>query len=61
MSYAGYPDRLEGPMSRGQASTLRSLSIEAYQPKLFEEDLTAKEAAKRIDALRREIELADSF
>ena len=61
MSYARYPDRLGGPMSRGQASTLRSLSIEAYQPKLFEEDLTAKEAAKRIDALRREIELADSF
>ena len=61
MSYARYPDRLEGPMSRGQANALRSLSIEAYQPKLFEEDLTAKEAAKRIDALRREIELADSF
>jgi hypothetical protein len=31
-------------MSRGQANTLRSLSVEAYQPKLFEEDLTAKEA-----------------
>ena len=61
MSYARYPDRLEGPMSRGQANALRSLSIEAYQPKLFEEDLTAKEAAKRIEALRREIELADSF
>ena len=61
MSYAGYPDRLEGPMSRGQASTLRSLSIEAYQPKLFEEDLTAKEAATRIEALQQEIELANSF
>jgi hypothetical protein len=61
MSYARYPDRLEGPMSRGQANALRSLSIEAYQPKLFEEELTAKEAAKRIDSLRREIELANSF
>lgn len=61
MSYARYPDRLDGPMSRGQASALRSLSTEAYQPKLFEEDLTAKEAAERIEALRREIELADSF
>lgn len=60
MSYARYPDRLEGPMSRGQANTLRSLSIGAY-PKLFEEDLTAKEAAKRIAALRREIQLANSF
>ena len=45
-------------MDRGQANALRSLSIEAYQPKLFEEDLTAKEAAKRIEALQREIELA---
>jgi hypothetical protein len=61
MSYARYPDRLEGPMSRGQANTLRSLSVEAYQPKLFEEDLTAKEAARRIEALQREIELADLF
>jgi Protein of unknown function (DUF3072) len=61
MSYARYPDRLEGPMSRGQANTLRSLSTETYQPKLFEEDLTAKEAAKRIEVLRREIELANSF
>ena len=61
MSYARYPDRLEGPMSQGQANTLRSLSTEAYQPKLFEEDLTVKEAAKRIEALRREIELANSF
>ena len=61
MSYARYPDRLEGPMSRGQANALRSLSIEAYQPKLFEEDLTAKEAATRIEALQQEIELANSF
>ena len=46
---------------RAQANALRSLAIEAYQPKLFEEDLTAKEAATRIEALRREIEFADSF
>ena len=61
MSYARYPDRLEGPMNRSQAKALRSLSVEAYQPKLFEEDLTAKEAARRIEALQREIELADLF
>ena len=54
MTYDRYPDLLRGPMSRGQANTLRSLSIEAYQPKQFAEDLTAEEAAKRIDALRRE-------
>jgi hypothetical protein len=45
---------------RAQANALRSLAIEAYQPKLFEEDVTAKEAAKRIGALRQEIDLADS-
>ena len=61
MSYTRYPDRLEAPMSRGQANTLRSLSTEAYQTKQFQEDLTAKEAAKRIETLRREIELANSF
>jgi hypothetical protein len=60
-SYARYPDRLTGPMTRGQADTLRALSIEAYQPKQFEEDLTADEAELRIAALRREIALADSF
>jgi DUF3072 family protein len=61
MTYDRYPDRLQGPMSHGQASTLRSLSIEAYQPKQFSEDLTAEEAARRIEALRQEIELANSF
>jgi hypothetical protein len=41
--------------------SLRALSIEAYQPRQFAADLTAEEAAKRIDALKREIELANSF
>jgi hypothetical protein len=44
-----------------QATTLRKLSIEAYQPKLFEEDLTSTEAARRIETLKREIALANSF
>ncbi len=61
MTYASYPDRLDKPMTRGQAATLRALSVEAYQPKQFAEGLTADEAAARITALRREIELADSF
>ena len=61
MSYARLPDRLDGPMTKSQAEMLRSLSIEAYQPKQFEEDLSASEAARRIDALRREIALANSF
>ena len=61
MSYLTLPDRLDAPMTRGQAEMLRSLSIEAYQPKQFAEDLSAAEAARRIEALRREIALADSF
>jgi hypothetical protein len=40
-------------MSRGQAHTLRSLAIEAYQPRTFAERLTAEEAARRIEALRQ--------
>jgi DUF3072 family protein len=60
MSYLRLPDRLDTPM-RSQAEMLRSLSTEAYQPKQFAEDLSAAEAARRIEALRREIALADSF
>ena len=50
-----------GPMGPGQANILRALAIEAYQPKLFAENLTAEEAARRIEVLRQEIELANSF
>jgi hypothetical protein len=48
-------------MSRAQAMRLRTLSEEAYQPRLFEEILTAAEADRRIEALKAEIELANSF
>lgn len=54
-------DRLSGPMTRSQSLTLRSLAIEAYQPRQFEPGLTRAEAARRIQALRDEIALADSF
>jgi hypothetical protein len=60
-SYDSLQDRLSGPMTRSQALTLKSLAIEAYQPKQFEKDLTRAEAARRIEALRQEIALADSF
>jgi hypothetical protein len=40
---------------------LRTLSAEAYQPKQFEKNLTAREAERRIAALKAEIELANSF
>jgi hypothetical protein len=40
---------------------LRTLSIQAYQPKLFEENLTRDEADRRIETLRLEIALANPF
>ncbi|MBT1513710.1 DUF3072 domain-containing protein [Bradyrhizobium sp. SRL28] len=48
-------------MTPRQLATLRTLSAEAYQPKQFEKNLTAKEAERRIAALKAEIELANSF
>jgi hypothetical protein len=58
---ARLPDQVDAPMTPRQLATLRTLSAEAYQPKLFESDLTASEAERRIAALRAEIELANSF
>lgn len=55
------PDQVDAPMTPRQLATLRTLSAEAYQPKLFEQDLTSREAERRIAALRAEIELANSF
>ena len=55
------PDQLDAPMTSRQLAMLRTLSAEAYQPKLFEKDLSAREAERRIAALKAEIELANSF
>ncbi|ANV99541.1 DUF3072 domain-containing protein [Bradyrhizobium icense] len=55
------PDQVDAPMTPRQLATLRTLSAEAYQPKLFENDLTAREAERRIAALKAEIALANSF
>jgi hypothetical protein len=55
------PDQVDAPMTPRQLATLRTLSAEAYQPKLFEKNLTAREAERRIAALKAEIELANSF
>ena len=55
------PDQIDAPMTPRQLATLRSLSAEAYQPKLFEKNLTAQEAERRISVLKAEIELANSF
>ena len=48
-------------MTKSQATTLKRLAREAYQPKQFEPGISKEEAARRIDALKREIELANSF
>ena len=55
------PGQIDAPMTPRQLATLRTLSAVAYQPKLFQRGLTAKEADRRILALKAEIELADSF
>ena len=59
--YGGVQEHLAAQMTRAQAMRLRTLCEEAYQPNLFEENLTRAEADRRIEALKAEIELADSF
>jgi DUF3072 family protein len=59
--YGDVQDRIAAQMTRAQAMRLRTLSEEAYQPRLFEEELTRGEADRRIEALKAEIELANSF
>jgi hypothetical protein len=48
-------------MTRAQALRLKNLAEEAYQPERYAMDLSFEEAAHRIDALKAEIALADSF
>lgn len=59
--YGGVQEHFAAQMTRGQAMRLRTLCEEAYQPNLFEQNLTGAEADRRIEALRAEIELANSF
>ena len=60
-SYGSVLQRLAGPMTRAQALRLRSLAGEAHQPGQYAVDLSSDEAERRIDALRAQIALADSF
>jgi hypothetical protein len=48
-------------MTRSQGLRLKRLSEEAYQPAQYARDLSSSEAARRIQVLEAEIELADSF
>jgi hypothetical protein len=59
--YGGVEQQIAAQMTRAQALRLRTLSEEAYQPRLFETDLSEAEADRRIMVLRAEIELANSF
>jgi hypothetical protein len=56
-----FEEHLAARMTHAQALRLRTLSEEAYQSNLFEENLTRAEADRRIEILKAEIELADSF
>jgi Protein of unknown function (DUF3072) len=59
--YGAVSERLAGAMTRAQALRLKGLAEEAYQPEQFAANLSFDEAARRIDALKAEIALADSF
>ena len=61
IKYSDVPDRLASAMTRAQALWLKNLAEEAYQPERYATDLNFEEAARRIDALKAEIALADSF
>jgi Protein of unknown function (DUF3072) len=61
VKYGGVRERMSAQMSRAQALRLKSLAEEAYQPEQYADDLTLDEAARRIDTLKAEIELADQF
>ncbi|WP_407146157.1 DUF3072 domain-containing protein [Bradyrhizobium sp. ORS 86] len=61
LRFGGVAERVGTQMTRAQAVRLKSLAEEAYQPKQYTRDLTREEAERRINALKAEIALADSF
>ncbi len=61
IGYGGRQERVQPQMTRIQALRLKRLAEEAYQPRQYAADLSFDEAACRIEALKAEIALADSF
>ena len=61
VKYGAVQQRVSAQMSRAQALRLKSLAEEAYQPEQYANELTFDEAARRIEALKAEVELADQF
>jgi hypothetical protein len=59
--YGSVAEQLAAPMTRAQALRLKGLAKEAYQPEQCAVGLSFDEATRRIDALKAEIALADSF
>ena len=59
--YGGVADRFTRSTTRAQALRLKELAEEAYQAEQFSPNLSSDDAARRIDALKAEIALADSF
>jgi len=59
--YGGVAERVTESMTPAQARRLKGLAEEAYQPERYAADLSFEEAARRIEALKAEIDLADSF
>ena len=55
-----FDERLSGddPMTGAQASYLKTLSDQAHDPGIFDEDLTKAEASKLIDVLKLKLEEA---
>ena len=54
-------DVLAEQMTRAQGLRLKRLSEEAYQPAQYDRGLSSSEAARRIQVLEAEIELANAF
>jgi hypothetical protein len=61
MKDRGVRERVGDQMTRAQVLRLKTLADEAYQPGQYATNLTFDEATRRIDALKAEIALADSF
>jgi hypothetical protein len=49
----------EDPITGAQASYLKTLSEQAFEPQAYDETITKAEASKRIDALKAKLRLLD--
>lgn len=48
------------PMSAAQADELKQLAFDAYEPEAFQAQLTAAQAALRIEMLKAKLKLLDT-